>query len=184
MEPIDTFKREWPEVVKARSSVLSLVGASVVVTFAFASLLYSTTLSGKDSTIESLNTRIGNLESEKVDLEKKLAAIPAKQVDEEKQRRHQELTEKLPGLIGEGRKIGQTFVERNDKDLITVQYQDWEKKALGLLSELGPAYMEPFQSARGGAGMLLNHNIEGDAVYALLGSKLDVLNAFLGELRR
>ena len=75
-------------------------------------------------------------------------------------------------------------MERNDKDLITVQYQDWEKKALGLLSELGPAYMEPFQSARGGAGMLLNHNIEGDAVYALLGSKLDVLNAFLGELRR
>ena len=181
---LETVRKELGALRAAPWSVVWLAIVVCMLTAAFVKYLDATSISGKDATIESLKARIETVEAEKADLEKKLAAIPAKQVDEEKQRHHQELIEKLPDLIGEGRKIAQTFVERNDKDFITAQYKDWDKKALGLLSELGPAYVEPFQSARGGPFMLMDHNIEGDAVYALLASKLDVLNAFLGELRR
>ncbi len=75
MEPIDTFKKEWPEVVKARWSVLSLVVICVALTFGFATLLNNASLSGKDATIESLKTRTETVEAEKADLEKKLASM-------------------------------------------------------------------------------------------------------------
>jgi hypothetical protein len=74
MEPIDTFRKEWPEVVAARSSVASLVGVSAILTFGFAALLNNSVLSGKDATIENLKSRIETLGGEKADLEKKLAS--------------------------------------------------------------------------------------------------------------
>ena len=83
MEPFDTFKREWPEVANARSSVASLVGVSIVLTFSFAALLFNAALSSKDSEIGNLNSRIANLEADKADLTKKLASAPKARTDEE-----------------------------------------------------------------------------------------------------
>ena len=182
---IDTFKKEWPEVGKAPLSVISMIVVSVVATLGVAVYLNNAVLAGKDATIENLKSRIDTLEADKADLEKKLAAIPVKPVDEEKQRHHQELIAKIPDLIEEGREIAQTYLARDDTDLIMTQYQAWEKKVLGLLSELGSAYSEPFKSAAGPARMLGGHNnMKGNSVFFLLGDKLGALNSFLGEMRR
>jgi hypothetical protein len=77
MEPFDTFKREWPEVANARSSVASLVGVSVVLTFGFAALLFNAALTSEGSEIGNLNSRIANLEADKVELTKKLTSAPS-----------------------------------------------------------------------------------------------------------
>jgi hypothetical protein len=157
-----------------------LVAASV-------SLRFWTTLPClvKTQPIENLNSRIATLEGEKADLEKKLAAVPVKQVDEEKLRHHQELIEKIPDFINEGRKILQTFEEKGDTDLIKTQSLDWQKKVLLLLSELGPAYAAPFQTAQGTLYVVGGHtDMEGNSVYSLLRGKIDVLNTFLAEMRR
>jgi hypothetical protein len=185
MEPIDTFKKDLPKVAKARWSVLSLVVIAFGGGFGFSTLLNNASLSGKDATIENLNSRIATLEGEKADLEKKLAAVPVKQVDEEKLRHHQELIEKIPDFINEGRKILQTFEEKGDTDLIKTQSLDWQKKVLLLLSELGPAYAAPFQTAQGTLYVVGGHtDMEGNSVYSLLRGKIDVLNTFLAEMRR
>jgi hypothetical protein len=78
MEPFDTFRKEWPEVSKARSSVASLVGVGVILSFGFASILYSTSLSGKDATIENLKTGMERFKNERDDLTKSLGSGPIK----------------------------------------------------------------------------------------------------------
>lgn len=75
MEPIDTFKREWPEVAKARWSVLSLMVVIFAFGFGFAALLNNATLSSKDAEIENLKSRIETLVADKTDLAKKLASV-------------------------------------------------------------------------------------------------------------
>ena len=65
------------------------------------------------------------------------------------------------------------------------EYKEWEPGVVNFISaDLGPAYLAPFQSAKGGSNMFVNHNFEGDGWYALLQRKLSVLNSFIGELRR
>jgi hypothetical protein len=88
-------------------------------------------------------------------------------------------------FIDEGNSISRTFVLKNDKDLITAQYRGWEAGCTAVIKPLlGAPQLAQFQSARGNGTYLLDHNIEGDAVYALLQAKITVLNNFLVELRR
>ena len=112
MESIDTFKREWPEVIRAHSSVASLVGISVVVTFASAMVLNNETLSGKNATIESLNTQEQGLKTERDDLAKKLAAEPHKNGNSPIAILENHLAQ--PGQGGSGGSVGPISGERLD----------------------------------------------------------------------
>jgi hypothetical protein len=115
MEPIDTFKREWPEVVRARSSVASLVGISVVATFAFAMVLNDETLSGKNATIESLNTQEQGLKTERDDLAKKLGVEAGKDANSPTATLENHVVQSGQG--GSGGNVGSISGERLDIEL-------------------------------------------------------------------
>jgi hypothetical protein len=78
MEPIDTFKREWPEVKKAGWSVLSLVVVTLVIGLGVYTYLSNAVLSGKDATIETLKAQEEGFKNERDDLAKKLDSMSGK----------------------------------------------------------------------------------------------------------
>jgi uncharacterized protein HemX len=81
-EPIDTVRKEWPEVTKAQSSVLALGAISVILTLGFAMVLNNASQSGKDATIETLKTQMEGFKAERDDLAKKLTSVENAQADE------------------------------------------------------------------------------------------------------
>jgi hypothetical protein len=95
-----------------------------------------------------------------------------------------EIVKKITECIQEGNQIAKTFEVKNDKDLITSQFDGWNDRCDDTLKEnIGDAYSVSFEAAKGNGLMLMNHSIDGDGVYSLLQGKIAVLNSFLSEFR-
>jgi len=95
-----------------------------------------------------------------------------------------EIAKKITSFVQEGNQIAKTFEDKDDKDLILQQFNDWDHRCdLMLNSGAGASYAVQFESAKGNGLMLMNHSAEGDGVYSVLQGKLAVLNLFLSEFR-
>lgn len=104
------------------------------------------------------------------------------QQDSREQRR--EIAKKITAFVQEGNKIAKTFEDKNDKELIGRQYDDWNNRCDVMLNTgVGESYAAQFESAKGNGLLLMNHSIEGDEIYSLLQGKIAVLNSFLTEFR-
>lgn len=83
-----------------------------------------------------------------------------------------------------GTEICNTFADKDDAVLIKEQYTKWDYTVrLYLETNLGPSYLAPYVSATGGAEMLMYHSIDGDGWYALLQSKMNVLNGYIAKFQ-
>jgi len=129
--------------------------------------------------IEQLNATIADLQS-------KLDDRDAQRQERTKQQHvHDERVNILATLILQANQIAKDFEEKDDKDAIQTQYRAWERRTLeALSSKFDVSYLSQFGSARGTGLALMGHNYEGGGWYSLLQGKLNVLNAFLAELRK
>jgi hypothetical protein len=90
----------------------------------------------------------------------------------------------LASLMEEGNKIQNTFIDRNDKELIKEQFAEWDAKTQKELKDkFDYAYLAKFRSTQGGQGLPLGHSVEGGTYWALIQAKILTLADIVESVR-
>jgi hypothetical protein len=93
----------------------------------------------------------------------------------------------IAALMNEGDDIVQTFLNKDDANLIKQQYVEWANKTYNYLNvRVGLSYAVQFKNSHGNAmmGLPVNHSVEGGSYTQEIRGKILTLNDFITELRR
>ncbi len=100
------------------------------------------------------------------------------------QQANKEAISAISGLIDQAQAIQQTFLDKNDADLIKKQYEEWFAAANKTLTEkLDASYATSFRSAPSVMQMPVAHSMVGGGYWSAIEGKNILLNNILTDLR-
>lgn len=95
--------------------------------------------------------------------------------------------DRLSSYVNNAMSIQDTFAKTNDEAAINRDYKAWFDVVYNDLSQnfgnFSSSYAAEFRSAHGNGQMLVDHSIEGGAIYADMTGKMDALNKIIVDVR-